>query len=80
MPNNIFNSCVDVCHIGFDRSVTFLGNTTAISQVCEKISKAFNIMFEKNAYVHWYESNSFIFKGDSSSPLPCLQFLTLQNT
>jgi len=38
------------------RSCTMLSNTTAISQVFDKVSHKFDLMFAKRAFVHWYVS------------------------
>lgn len=37
-----------------NRAVCMLANTTAISEVFERIDRKFDLMFAKRAFVHWY--------------------------
>jgi len=37
-----------------DKLVSMLSNTTAISEVFNRINKKFDVMFAKRAFVHWY--------------------------
>ena len=54
IPNNFKGS---VCPIPIKRtkmSATFLGNSTAISEVFERIAEQFTCMFRRKAFLHWY--------------------------
>jgi len=37
-----------------DRLVSMISNSTAISEVFNRINKKFDVMFSKRAFVHWY--------------------------
>ena len=54
IPNNIKSSCCDVPPRGLAKSVTFLGNTTAIQEIFKRINEQFVSMFSKKAFLHWY--------------------------
>jgi len=36
------------------RAVAMISNTTAISEVFQRINKKFDLMYAKRAFVHWY--------------------------
>jgi len=54
IPNNIKSSCCDVPPRGLAKSVTFLGNSTAIQEIFKRINNQFVSMFSKKAFLHWY--------------------------
>lgn len=54
IPHNVKTACVDVPHDGFTRSATMICNTTAIVGMFERIQHNFEVMYKKNAFLHWY--------------------------
>lgn len=54
VPNNICNSVVDAPHLGYPKSATLIANNTGIAYIWENMSEKFNVMFSKNAFIHWY--------------------------
>merc|ERR1711988_1720778 len=54
IPNNIKASVCDIPPKGLKMSVTFIGNSTAIQEMCKRISEAFTSMFRRKAFLHWY--------------------------
>jgi len=39
---------------GAERAMVLIANTTAVSEVFERMDKKFDVMFQKRAFVHWY--------------------------
>lgn len=56
IPNNIKTAICNVPPAGLDMMATFLVNSTAITHMLARVHKQFNSMFEKKAYLHWYET------------------------
>jgi len=54
IPNNIKSSICDVAPKGFIMSTTFLGNTTAIEELFNRVNTQFKAMFKRKAFLHWY--------------------------
>ena len=54
IPNNIKSSVCDVAPKESDMSVTFLGNTTAIQSMFNRVGEQFTAMFRRKAFLHWY--------------------------
>lgn len=54
IPNNVTTSVCDIPPRGFQKSVTFLGNSTAIQELFKRVSTQFAAMFKRKAFLHWY--------------------------
>lgn len=54
IPNNIKTAICDIPPKGLKMSATFIGNTTGIYQLFDKISRSFRGMFNRKAFLHWY--------------------------
>ena len=55
IPNNIQLSVCDVAPKGLNLGGTFIGNTTSIMDLFERVNKQFLAMYKKKAYLHLYE-------------------------
>ncbi|KAF8521220.1 beta-tubulin 2 [Hysterangium stoloniferum] len=55
IPDNISLSLCSVPPVGFKRSATALGNTTAIQDLFKRNMAQFSAMFKRKAFLHWYE-------------------------
>uniref|UniRef100_A0A914USA2 Tubulin beta chain n=1 Tax=Plectus sambesii TaxID=2011161 RepID=A0A914USA2_9BILA len=54
IPNNVKTAVCDVPRKDSKMSATFLGNSTAIQEVCRRVSQQFTAMFRRKAFMHWY--------------------------
>ena len=54
IPNNIKSSICDIPPCGLRMSVTFLGNSTAIQDMFQRVAEQFTAMFRRKAFLHWY--------------------------
>ncbi|KAI5692259.1 tubulin beta chain-like [Diaphorina citri] len=54
IPNNIKTALCDIAPKGFKMSGTFIGNTTAIQGLFQRIMDQFCSMFRRKAFLHWY--------------------------
>ncbi|CAL8101919.1 unnamed protein product [Calicophoron daubneyi] len=54
IPNNIKTAVCNVAPCGLERSVTFIGNNTAIQTLFRRVEEQFSKMFKKRAYISWY--------------------------
>ena len=54
IPNNIKTAVCDIAPRGHDLAGTFIGNTTAIQQLFQRVSDQFSAMFRRKAFLHWY--------------------------
>jgi len=54
IPNNIKTSMCDVPAKGLQMSGTFVGNSTSIQQVFQRVEGQFSLMFKRKAFLHWY--------------------------
>merc|ERR1711971_1420219 len=54
IPNNIKASVCDIPPKGLKMSVTFLGNSTAIQEMFQRVGEQFTAMFRRKAFLHWY--------------------------
>jgi len=54
IPHNIKSSVCDVPARNLNMSATFIGNSTAIQEVFNRISVQFSAMFRRKAFLHWY--------------------------
>lgn len=55
IPNNIKTAICNIPPPGMEMAATFLANSTAINVMLERVLKQFNSMFDRKAYLHWYE-------------------------
>ena len=56
IPNTITTSVSSVAPAGSPMATTFLGNSTAIQDVFQRVSEQFEIMFRRRAYLYWFTS------------------------
>lgn len=56
IPNNIKTAICNVPPAGMDFGATFLANSTAINVMLQRVHNQFSAMFDKRAYLHWYEA------------------------
>ena len=56
VPTGMKIGITDTAPINFDSSSLALINHTSVSQIFDRILEQFNVMFNNNAFVHWYES------------------------
>jgi tubulin beta len=54
IPNNIKSSICDIPPKGFKISCAFIGNSTAIQMMFNRIAEQFSAMFRRKAFLHWY--------------------------
>jgi len=54
IPHNIKSSVCDIPPKGQKMSVTFVGNSTAIKELFQRVNEQFTAMFRKKAFLHWY--------------------------
>jgi tubulin beta len=54
IPNNIKSSVCDVPPKGNKMSVTFIGNSTCIRELFQRVGDQFTVMFRRKAFLHWY--------------------------
>ncbi|EZG47654.1 tubulin beta chain [Gregarina niphandrodes] len=54
IPNNILSSVCNVPPRGLDLSATFIGNSTAIKGMFDRVYTQFTAMFKRRAYFFWY--------------------------
>lgn len=64
IPNNMKTAVCDIPPIGQKMSTTFIGNTTAIHELFQRIAEQFSAMYKRKAFLHWYtgegmEENDF---------------------
>lgn len=54
IPNNCKTAVCDIPPRGTKMAATFIGNTTAIMELFNRVSGQFVSMFKKKAFLHWY--------------------------
>ena len=54
IPNNVQTAHCDIAPRDLKMSVTFVGNNTAIQELFKRVSKQFQAMFRRKAFLHWY--------------------------
>merc|ERR1712137_323386 len=54
IPNNVQTAHCDIAPRDLKMSVTFVGNNTAIQELFKRVSKQFQAMFKRKAFMHWY--------------------------
>ncbi|OLY84800.1 Tubulin beta-4 chain [Smittium mucronatum] len=54
IPNNVKTAVCDIPPTGLDMSATFVGNSTAIQELFQRVNEQFTVMFRRKAFLHWY--------------------------
>lgn len=54
IPNNVKTAVCDIAPKNLKMCATFIGNSTAIQELFERISIHFQAMFKRKAFLHWY--------------------------
>ncbi|XP_018013932.1 tubulin beta chain [Hyalella azteca] len=54
IPNNVKTAVCDISPRGMKMAATFIGNSTAIQELFNRISEQFTAMFKRKAFLHWY--------------------------
>ncbi|GAB5357795.1 hypothetical protein AAMO2058_000405100 [Amorphochlora amoebiformis] len=54
IPNNIKSAVCDIPPKGLKMSTTFIGNSTCIQEMFQRVSAQFTMMFRRKAFLHWY--------------------------
>lgn len=55
IPHNIKTSVCDIPATGEKISSAFIGNTTAIQNIFQRVGDQFRAMFKRKAFLHWYK-------------------------
>jgi len=69
IPNNIKSSVCDVAPEGQKVSGTFIGNSTSIKEMFQRISNQYKAMFKRKAFIHWYTGEG----------MDCMEFSEAEN-
>lgn len=56
IPNNIQTTVCSVPPRGLKMASTFIGNSTSIQELFQRIGNQFSSMFRRKAFLHWYTS------------------------
>jgi len=56
IPNNVKTAVCNIPPLGLTISGTFIGNSTSIQGLFQRVSDQFNVMFRRKAFLHWYTS------------------------
>jgi len=56
IPNNIKSSICDIPPKGLKMAGTFVGNSTSIQEVFQRISDQFTAMYRRKAFLHSYQN------------------------
>lgn len=56
IPNNVQTTFCSVPPRGLKMSSTFVGNSTSIQELFNRIGQQFSLMFRRKAFLHWYTS------------------------
>lgn len=54
IPNNVKTAVCAISPPGFNRTATFMANSTSIQDIFERILTKYSSMFSKKAFLHWY--------------------------
>lgn len=54
IPSNVKTAACDIPPKGLTMSATFIGNSTAIQELFNRVNQQFASMFRRKAFVHWY--------------------------
>ena len=70
IPNNVKSSICDIPPKGLKMAATFVGNSTAIQEMFQRVSQQFTAMFRRKAFLHWYTG--------AATPTLCMSCVFLQ--
>ncbi|RJE26945.1 hypothetical protein PHISCL_00752 [Aspergillus sclerotialis] len=56
IPNNVQTTFCSVPPRGLKMSSTFVGNSTSIQELFNRIGQQFSLMYRRKAFLHWYTS------------------------
>jgi tubulin beta len=54
IPHNIMTAMCDVPPRGLKMAAAFIGNTTSVRELFQRIGLQFTAMFRRKAFLHWY--------------------------
>lgn len=54
IPNNVQSAFCSVPPKGLKMSSTFVGNSTSIQELFQRVGNQFSAMFRRKAFLHWY--------------------------
>ncbi|XP_058819503.1 tubulin beta chain-like [Topomyia yanbarensis] len=54
IPNNVKSAICDIPPRGMKMAATFIANTTAITQLFNRLLDQFGVMYRRKAFLHWY--------------------------
>lgn len=54
IPNNVQTALCSVPPRGLKMSSTFVGNSTSIQELFQRVGTQFSAMFRRKAFLHWY--------------------------
>ncbi|PVU84761.1 hypothetical protein BB559_005153 [Furculomyces boomerangus] len=54
IPNNVKTAVCDIPPVGLPMSATFIGNSTAIQELFQRVNEQFTLMFRRKAFLRWY--------------------------
>jgi len=55
IPNNLKTSIVEIPPTDYANSCTFVGNTTALKGIFQRLATQFGAMYKRKAFLHWYK-------------------------
>ena len=54
IPNNVKTAVCDIPPRGLKMAGTFIGNSTSIQELFDRVGEQFTAMFRRKAFLHWY--------------------------
>ncbi|ORY85308.1 beta tubulin [Leucosporidium creatinivorum] len=54
IPNNVQTASCEIPPRGLKLAVTFIGNSTSIQELFQRVGNQFSAMFRRKAFLHWY--------------------------
>eukprot|EP00494_Astrolonche_serrata_P022988 UN23245 len=56
IPNNVKSGVVEIAPRTSKMSATFVGNTTALKGIFQRLATQFGAMYKRKAFLHWYKN------------------------
>jgi len=56
IPNNVKSGVVEIPPTTIKMSATFIGNTTALKGIFQRLATQFGAMYKRKAFLHWYKN------------------------
>jgi len=56
IPNNVKSGVVEIPPTTIKMSATFVGNTTALKGIFQRLATQFGAMYKRKAFLHWYKN------------------------